>query len=179
MVAFVVVIVAMVFVEMARMIDMVLGSVIILVKLTILNLTISLDQVSGHVLATSTLPSARRDSNRPTCHLCGREGHVAIRCYHRFDISFQGSRQQNQHGQNNQHTTFIASPATINDQAWYIDSGVTNHITTNLNTLSQKTKYKGNEKLVVGNGQLLPISHIGKSLINSDADFKPLFMNHE
>ena len=40
MVAFVVVIVAMVFVEMARMIDMVLGSVIILVKLTILNLTI-------------------------------------------------------------------------------------------------------------------------------------------
>ena len=78
---------------------------------------------------------------------------------------------------NIQHS--IASPATINDQAWYIDSGVTNHITTNLNTLSQKTKYKGNEKLVVGNGQLLPISHIGKSLINSDADFKALFMNHE
>ncbi|RVW78494.1 hypothetical protein CK203_050460 [Vitis vinifera] len=35
-----------------------------------------------------------------------------------------------------------------------------------------------NEKLVVGNGQLLHISHIGRSSINSDADFKPLFMNH-
>ena len=40
MVAFVVVIEDMVFVEMARMVDMVLGSVIILVKLAILNITI-------------------------------------------------------------------------------------------------------------------------------------------
>ena len=40
MVAFVVVIEDMVFVEMTRMVDMVLGSVIILVKLAILNITI-------------------------------------------------------------------------------------------------------------------------------------------
>ena len=39
-VAFVVVIEDMVFVEMTRMVDMVLGSVIILVKLAILNITI-------------------------------------------------------------------------------------------------------------------------------------------
>ena len=41
----------------------------------------------------------------------------------------------------------------INDQAWYVDSRATDHITTNLSTLSQKTVYKGKEKLVVGNGQ--------------------------
>ncbi|KAL6314933.1 hypothetical protein AAG906_029152 [Vitis piasezkii] len=31
---------------------------------------------------------------------------------------------------------------------------------------------------IIGNGQLLHISQIGRSSINSDADFKPLFMNH-
>ncbi|RVW94294.1 Retrovirus-related Pol polyprotein from transposon RE1 [Vitis vinifera] len=91
MVAFVVVIVAMVFVEMARMIDMVLGSVIILVKLTILNLTIRGRHLSFTNLAEvqtriNVVQGARRDSNRPTCHLCGREGHVAIRCYHRTKL---------------------------------------------------------------------------------------------
>ena len=34
----------------------------------------------------------------------------------------------------------------------------------------KRQEYKGNEKLVVGNGR--------KSLINSDVDFRPLFMNH-
>ncbi|KAL6314221.1 hypothetical protein AAG906_011972 [Vitis piasezkii] len=29
--------------------------------------------------------------NRPQCQLCGKFGHVVARCYHRFDINFQGS----------------------------------------------------------------------------------------
>ncbi|KAB5540856.1 hypothetical protein DKX38_013830 [Salix brachista] len=28
--------------------------------------------------------------NRPLCQLCNRPGHVALKCYHRFDISYQG-----------------------------------------------------------------------------------------
>lgn len=32
-----------------------------------------------------------RNLNRPTCQLCGRQGHViAFPCYHRFGISFLG-----------------------------------------------------------------------------------------
>ena len=29
--------------------------------------------------------------NRPICQLCGRAGHVALKCYHRFDINFNGN----------------------------------------------------------------------------------------
>lgn len=34
----------------------------------------------------------RGDGNRPVCQLCGRIGHITIKCYHRFDISFQGNQ---------------------------------------------------------------------------------------
>lgn len=32
-----------------------------------------------------------RGGNRPACQLCGRVGHVALKCYHKFYISFNGS----------------------------------------------------------------------------------------
>ncbi|POO03852.1 Zinc finger, CCHC-type [Trema orientale] len=38
----------------------------------------------------------RGDTNRPICQLCGRQGHIALRCYHRFDISFQGAQASSQ-----------------------------------------------------------------------------------
>ncbi|KAL5842030.1 hypothetical protein ACOSQ3_012633 [Xanthoceras sorbifolium] len=50
------------------------------------------------------------------------------------------------------NTALIASPSTVADPAWYIDSGATNHITADLNNLSLKNEYRGNEKLAVGNG---------------------------
>ena len=34
---------------------------------------------------------AMASGNRPVCQLCGRNGHVALKCYHRFDLSFQGN----------------------------------------------------------------------------------------
>ncbi|KAB5529228.1 hypothetical protein DKX38_019309 [Salix brachista] len=39
--------------------------------------------------------------NRPHCQLCNRPGHIALKCYHRFDISFQGQQSSNpQHSKN-------------------------------------------------------------------------------
>ncbi|PON94612.1 hypothetical protein TorRG33x02_096470 [Trema orientale] len=125
----------------------------------------------------------RGDYNRPTSQLCGRQGHLAIRCYHRFDISFQGTRQQSQSSSsspqalsNNQ--AFVASSATVNDSAWYLDSGACNHIIADLNTISQKVDYKDKEKLTVGNGQALPIFHVGSSLLLYNTSHNPLLLNH-
>ncbi|PON34229.1 Zinc finger, CCHC-type [Parasponia andersonii] len=28
--------------------------------------------------------------NKPICQVCGKAGHVAVKCYHRFDLSYQG-----------------------------------------------------------------------------------------
>ncbi|KAB5514017.1 hypothetical protein DKX38_027923 [Salix brachista] len=36
-----------------------------------------------------------RSNNRPLCQLCNRPGHVALKCYHRFDISYQGQNNPN------------------------------------------------------------------------------------
>lgn len=45
--------------------------------------------------------------------------------------------------------------------AWYLDSGATNHITPDADNLSSKVDYKGKSKVLVGNGNSMPIFHIG------------------
>ncbi|KAL5851272.1 hypothetical protein ACOSQ3_006390 [Xanthoceras sorbifolium] len=62
----------------------------------------------------------------------------------------------------------MAAPSTVADPSWYVDSGATNHITPDFSNLSINNEYKGADRLAVGNGQKLPISHIGSSLVYSD-----------
>lgn len=101
--------------------------------------------------------------NRPLCQVCGKLGHVVVKCFHRFDMSFQGQQQNNnQPSQSNGNPqAFIgASNDGPSSQEWYLDSGATNHITSELNNLSIHNDYTGAEKLTVGNGSKLPILHI-------------------
>lgn len=44
-----------------------------------------------------------------------------------------------------------------------MDSGATNHITSNLNNLSFHTPYHGADKVTIDNGKKLPITHIDTS----------------
>jgi len=53
------------------------------------------------------------------------------------------------------------------DQHWLADSAATDHFTSSLNHISFPKPYNGQEHLTVENGQNLPISHIGNSLIPS------------
>ncbi|KAL5836898.1 hypothetical protein ACOSQ3_014067 [Xanthoceras sorbifolium] len=62
------------------------------------------------------------------------------------------------HSNNIQHTLLL-----VNDPTWYADSGATNHVTSDLNNLSLSSKYKGTDKLAVGNGNQLSILNVGKS----------------
>ena len=90
------------------------------------------------------------------CQLCGRYGHLAAKCYNRFDQNFQGpnSTQQN---------AFYAAPETVGNSEWLFDSDATNHITVDSNNLAQRTESNGGENLIVGNGQGLPIQNTGSS----------------
>ena len=103
-------------------------------------------------------------------------------CYFRFDhkfVSTNNTNHSNHSQQNNSNgnvVAFVASPQTVDDSSWYMDSGATYHITANLNNLSLQQDYKRKEKIVVGNGHSLPISHIGSSLIASTE--KPLLLNN-
>ncbi|KAL5794815.1 hypothetical protein ACOSP7_003409 [Xanthoceras sorbifolium] len=61
----------------------------------------------------------------------------------------------------------VATHATVGNSNWYMDSGATNHITSDFNNLGSNTEYKGQERLAVGNGHTLPISSIGTSIVCS------------
>ena len=58
---------------------------------------------------------------------------------------------------------YFASPETLNESSWFVDSGATNHIISNHNNLSFHSQYPGTEKVAVGNGKKLSIKHIGFS----------------
>lgn len=51
--------------------------------------------------------------------------------------------------------------------SWFVDSGASSHVTSNKGKLSTVRKYEGNEKLLVGDGNSLHISHIGRGNIHS------------
>ena len=62
-----------------------------------------------------------------------------------------------------------ASNATLtnNQDPWLANSGTLDHLTANLGNLSIQLQYKGPEQIIVGNGQTLPINHIGNASIST------------
>ena len=54
-------------------------------------------------------------------------------------------------------------PTNIDASTWVADIGASNHITNDLANLTVHDSYRGADKVVVGNGAGLPISHIGSS----------------
>lgn len=82
----------------------------------------------------------RGANSRPTCQVCGKYGHSAAICYNRFDESYMGSdpnlnQQQPKTGAN----AFLATPEILDSDAWFADSGASNHITSDASNMSQKT----------------------------------------
>ena len=106
-------------------------------------------------------------TNHSAMQLCEKFGHTVVSCYHRFDINFQGynpksdSTQVNKSNHNNQMQAMLASPSTINYEAWFFDTGATHHLSQDVDPLSDVQPYKGNEKVIVGNGMQIPILHTG------------------
>lgn len=91
------------------------------------------------------------------CQLCGKAGHVDLKCFKRFDVHFTGSTESTPSPQ-----SFVADCVPqgggSEDQTWYMDSGATNHITDELANLSINIDYHGTEGVMVGNGNRLSIS---------------------
>ncbi|KAB5551985.1 hypothetical protein DKX38_009296 [Salix brachista] len=129
-----------------------------------------------------------RSNRLPLCQLCNRSGHIALKCYHRFDIAYQGQNNSSQgfrpplpnpHGSHdNQQAYYSSSNASTSDNAWYLDSGATNHITADPSNLHSKTDYKGNSHLLIGNGQSLPITHLGSSVLHNFNTHTSLILNN-
>jgi hypothetical protein len=64
--------------------------------------------------------------------------------------------------------TETTTATTLIDPNWYVDTGATDHITSDLDRLALRERYHGGEQVQVGNGAGLQILHTGHSTINSD-----------
>lgn len=126
-------------------------------------------------------------NNRPICQVCGKVGHSAMVCYHRFDKEFspiqnRGNGNMNFNGNMNyppnrgsgqsQPNVFMtaqqtATPETIADPSWYADSGASNHVTGSYENITNATEYGGKECVTIGNGDKLPITCIGSASLSN------------
>uniref|UniRef100_A0A803NZ12 Integrase catalytic domain-containing protein n=1 Tax=Cannabis sativa TaxID=3483 RepID=A0A803NZ12_CANSA len=99
------------------------------------------------------------NNSRPTCQVCGKFGHSAAVCYNRYDENFMGSDPHTQNQQKQGHNAFIATPEMLDSDAWFADSGTSNHVTSETSSMSQKSEYGGKETLTVGDGTVLDLVH--------------------
>jgi len=112
--------------------------------------------------------SSQSSGERPTCQICGKRGHPAIQCWHRFDESYQYSEAA--------AAAFSALHITdvTDDGAWVPDSAATAHITNNGQRLQQSQPYYGNDTIMASDGNFLPITHIGSASLPSTSGNLPL-----
>ncbi|XAR61949.1 RNA-directed DNA polymerase [Bertholletia excelsa] len=59
---------------------------------------------------------------------------------------------------------------------WFMDSGATHHLALALSNLNSTFVYPGNNKVMVGNGDLLSVHHIGSKTFKTNP--KPILLNH-
>lgn len=114
-------------------------------------------------------------NNRPICQLCGKMGHTAVICHHRYDKADShhvSSSKPNaptppapQEPNVGNSTTLMAYPETLQDPSWYLDSGASNHVTTDFGKLTLKGTHLSFSKVVVDNGTKVPIQGIGSSYL--------------
>ena len=81
--------------------------------------------------------------------------------------SIQGSHYGSPSNPNPYISNNYVSQPNFSDPTWFVDSGITKHITSNLNNLSLHSPYTGGDKVAISNGKQLPITHIGTSYLET------------
>lgn len=111
--------------------------------------------------------SGSGSNTRPTCQICGKFGHSAVKCYNRFDQAYENP--------DNLHNALTVMKLTDEDgNEWYPDSAASAHITNNGSQLHSSEPYLGNDQIIVGNGDYLPITHVGSVSLQTPKGTLPL-----
>ncbi|KAM6545283.1 hypothetical protein CsatB_026019 [Cannabis sativa] len=103
----------------------------------------------GSVRGRGGRNSSNRGGNCPICQVCGRMGHTALKCYHRFDLSYQGEGNSTAQDSPEEPQAMLATASSVNDPQWYLDSGASHHVIATDNALTDKIDYTGKGKLTV------------------------------
>jgi len=115
------------------------------------------------VALATTMEDAPQHNNstgdRPTCQLCGKEGHTVL-CYHKcFDASFTGLPEN--------RFASTASTSYYVDTNWYTDISTIDHITSELDKLTVRDKYYGTDQVHNANGACMRINQIDQSFVHT------------
>ena len=100
--------------------------------------------------------------NRPICQYCDKTGHTAKVCYklHGYPPKMNGYSHKNV-AKPTAHSAMYTPHATESD--WILDSGATHHLTNTLDDLHITNPYQGKDQITIGDGNTIPISHVGKA----------------
>jgi hypothetical protein len=79
-----------------------------------------------------------------------------LKCFKRFDRNFTGEEKN----------TYTANAYDV-DTSWYVDLGVMNHITGDLEKLTTQDKYLGNDQVHTKSGPGMKIDQVGHSVIHT------------
>ncbi|XP_010463215.1 PREDICTED: uncharacterized protein LOC104743877 [Camelina sativa] len=109
--------------------------------------------------------SGGSSNTRPVCQICGRVGHVALKCWNRFDNSYQSDDVPQ---------ALAALQVSDGGLEWVTDSGSSAHITSATTQLNNATPYNGSETVMVADGTHLPITHIGSIILTTNTCSLPL-----
>lgn len=101
--------------------------------------------------------SNTNNADRPQCQVCFKFGHTAIDCWHRFEEGYV-PEQKNVHAATSSYNV---------DTNWYTDTGATDHITGELEKLSVRDRYKGNDQIHTASGAGMEIRHVGHSVVQT------------
>lgn len=106
------------------------------------------------------------NNTRPVCQICGRTGHSALRCWNRFDASYQSDDVPH---------ALSALPISDNTgREWIADSGASAHMTSNATQMTNATPYNGPENVMVADGTFIPITHVGSTTLTTTSGSIPL-----
>ena len=79
------------------------------------------------------------------CQICGKPGHSAKDCWYRFDDDDDSSQDEK--------VAAAADGSYGVDTNWYMDSGATNHITGELEKVTMREKYRGQDHIHTASGE--------------------------
>ena len=96
-------------------------------------------------------------SSRLVCQICTKFGHVAAKCGHHFDHSYEIDDTHAAHFSHHGNGSYQV------DKNWYSDTGATDHITSDLDRLTTRDRYHGKEQIHTANGTGMSILHVGNS----------------
>jgi histone deacetylase 1/2 len=99
--------------------------------------------------------SSKQNSSGQICQICKKGNHEAPDCWYRYDEDYQVK------------TAGSASTGYGIDTNWYADSGASDHITSELERLTVRDKYHGQDQVRTASGSGMHISSIGHSTLHT------------